>query len=115
MKGVLASLPEGNGSVRKGSLTNLALVATCQRFNISIRLLTKKKRWRKRPFGCILSSRAPLVVIGECHHPEAIHAVAFRDGWLLDPDATRPERATKECLDTLFSDVFQIYVLQDNA
>jgi hypothetical protein len=72
------------------------------------------RNWRKHTWDRVLNSSAPLVVIGDKKQYGKIgyHAIAVRDGYLLDPDREDVLTLNKESLAaTFYSQIFKIYLL----
>jgi hypothetical protein len=108
-----------HGDKKNGDLTNMALVTLCQLENIELKSKAKRsKRWRKETFKKVSETRAPFVIIGDVVDSDGNllewrHAVATRDGFMLDPDKREPIVLTKELLEKTFHRIVKAYLLID--
>jgi hypothetical protein len=73
---------------KKWGRDNEQLVAICQKNKIPVKNMKKEKNWNENPMDRIENSKEPLVivadVVGEKGKLIGRHAVATKDGWLMD-------------------------------
>jgi hypothetical protein len=105
------------------SYDELAMI--CRRSGILLtNLMDKNPKWKNNPRRRLLESKAPILTIGEVYPVSKItgeilknrkvgyHAVATKDGWLLDPDMETVVPLTKEILGEIFNGkILKVYLL----
>ena len=81
-------------------------------------------KWKNNPRRRLIVSKAPILTIGEVYPVSKItgeikkngkvyhHAIATKDGWLMDPDMKEVVPLTKEILGEIFNGrILKVYLL----